>query len=280
MEKLNIFDEKKVKNNLKNFLNNNLELKIYSSLDSTNNKAKEYIEKIQNNKINSKKITVFAADIQEAGRGRRGHSWSSDDPASVSVSFLFKAECELDQIPQITAATALAIKETLKKFQMQGQLKWPNDILINNKKICGILSELVFDKELGAFVVIGCGINLNNYVFNSEIEKLATSYYLEKGKKIDKNLFLAELIPKMVYYIKGYLNDRRKNIINKWKDQLNLIGKKVDLNYKGKDYTVIIKDILDSGELLANFNNGAEKKLQSLNTSLDYQSLCRYNDID
>lgn len=271
MEQINLFDKKKIKANLEADLSSSFKLKIYSSVDSTNNKAKKFVQKYNDNKV------IFAADIQNTGRGRRGHSWFSDDPASLSVSFLYKVSGDLNQIPQITAAAALAVNKTLKKFKLEGNLKWPNDILIKNKKICGILSELIFNKEQEAFVVIGCGINLNNENFNHEINQLATSYYLETNKKIDKNSFLAELILQMDYYIQSYLSQNREKIIDEWKKELKLIGKKVDLTFKGQKYKVQIKDILESGELLVAFDNGKEKKMQSLYTSLDYQSLLKYN---
>ena len=280
MDKLNVFDNNKIRANLDNFLNGKFELKIYSSVDSTNSQAKEYIKKVENNIFQNKKAVIFAADIQQKGRGRKGHNWLSNDPAGIAVSFVFKAKGELTKIPQITAAAGLAVKETFEKFKLQTKLKWPNDILVNDKKICGILSELVFDQNREAFIVIGCGINLNNSNFNAEVQQIATSYYLEKNKKVDKNLFLSVLIKKMNYYIENYLNEQRKEIIDKWKKELDLIGKKIDLKHKNKDYTVLIKDILDSGELLVVFDNGEKRKLRSLNTSLDYNSLNSYNTID
>lgn len=280
MDKLNVFDNNKIRANLDNFLNDKFELKIYSSVDSTNSQAKEYIKKVENNILQNKKAVIFAADIQQKGRGRKGHNWLSNDPAGIAVSFVFKAKGELTKIPQITAAAGLAVNETFEKFKLQTKLKWPNDILVNDKKICGILSELVFDQNGEAFIVIGCGINLNNSNFNAEVQQIATSYYLEKNKKVDKNLFLSVLIKKMNYYIENYLNDQRKEIIDKWKKELDLIGKKIDLKHKNKDYTVLIKDILDSGELLVVFDSGKKRKLRSLNTSLDYNSLNSYNTID
>lgn len=279
MENFNLLNENKIKANLKRSLIENTVLKIFKSVDSTNNQAKNFIKSFdeKKNKINSEKIIIFAADRQFAGRGRKGHNWFSNDSASLAVSFLFKAENDLSQIPQITAAAGLAVEKSLKKFQLEGHLKWPNDILVKNKKISGILSELIFNKKKDAYIIIGCGINLNNSSFESKIEEIATSYYLEKKEKIDKNLFLAELIQNMYYYIKEYFGGSRKAIIEKWKKKLNLKGKKIDLVYKDTEYTVTIKNIIDSGELLAIFDNGKEKKLQSLNTSLDYQSLVKYN---
>lgn len=278
MENYNLFNQDKIENKLKQSLQTKVSLKLFESLDSTNNQAKKFVQQSQweKNDISKDRIIVFAADSQLGGRGRRGHSWFSSDPASIAVSFLFQAKNNIDQIPQITAAAALAVKDTLEIFDLKVRLKWPNDILVANKKICGILSELVFDSRKEAFVVIGCGINLNNTAFGSEIKKIATSYYLEKDKKVDKNLFLVELIEKMNFYLEKYLSGGRKMIIASWKKELNLIEKRVAFTFKNKEYTGVIKDVLDSGELLMAFDNGQLKKLQSVNTSLNYKSLQNY----
>lgn len=278
----NLLNQKKIKNSLKQSLQDKINLKIFSSIDSTNNQAKEFVRKkqLENDWVVNDNIIVFAADSQLAGRGRRGHSWLSSDPASLAVSFLFQAKNNIDQIPQITAAAALAVKDNFKFFDLTAKLKWPNDILVNDSKICGILSELVLDQNQQAFVVIGCGINLNNTTFSSELEKIATSYYLEKDKKIDKNIFLANLIEKMNSYIKKYLSGSRQMIIDKWKNELDLIDKKVDFIHKNKEYTGMIKEILDSGELLVILDNGQIRRVQSLNTSIDYQSLKKYNNCN
>lgn len=273
----NFFNQVLIENNLRQSLLRDISLKLFKSIDSTNNQAKEFVQRSLDQKNESKDLIIFAADSQLTGRGRRGHNWLSSDPASIAVSFLFQAKNNIDQIPQITAAAALAVKETFKIFDLETNLKWPNDILVDNKKICGILSELVFNAQKDTFVIIGCGINLNNTEFSSEIKKIATSYYLEKNKRIDKNIFLAKLIEQLNFYIKNYLIGSREMILASWKKELDLVGKKLDFEFKNKKYTGIIRDILDSGELLVAFEDGQNKKLQSVNTSLDYQSLDKYN---
>ncbi|MFN2341197.1 MAG: biotin--[acetyl-CoA-carboxylase] ligase [Halanaerobium sp.] len=279
MKNPNIFNHSKIKNKLKHSLQKKVFLVISDSVDSTNNQAKKFVrnEESESQNISNAKIIVFTADHQFAGRGRRGHSWLSNDPASIAVSFLLQTKNNIEQIPQITAAAALAVKDCFEFFALKTEIKWPNDILVSNKKICGILSELIFDAEKNAYVIIGCGINLNNTEFSSEIEEIATSYYKEKNKKVDKNIFLAKLIEQMNFYLENYLSGSREMIIKSWKKELNLIGKRIDFNFKDKDYSGIVKDILDSGELLMLFDNGQQKKLQSLNTSLNYHSLQKYN---
>ena len=270
-----------IKENLKGDLSEKFSFEIYKEVNSTNNKAKKFAKNncFKNKSSKDKDIIVFAADKQSAGRGRRGHSWLSNDPAGLFVSFLFKAQENLDKMPQITAAAALAVKDNFEYFDLETRIKWPNDILVDQKKICGILSELVFDKEKSeAYIIIGCGINLNNDLFNSSITEIATSYYLEKNRKINKNIFLAQLSKNINKYIKAYFSDDREKIIKCWKEILNLKGKKIDLKYKNKNYTVLIKKILDSGELFVEFENGEKKALQSINTSLNYSSIDKYND--
>lgn len=286
MNNLNKFDQDAVNLKIRSEIRKNIILKFYAKTDSTNKRAKEFIKNnLQKTENKQEKIFVFAADQQLSGRGRRGHNWDSGDSASIYVSFLFKAEGLLEKTPQLTAAAALAVNKTLNDFNLENTIKWPNDIMAADKKICGILSELVLLKQRDQvnkksalpFVVIGCGLNLNNSNFAAELTDRATSYYLEKGIKIDKNLFLAVLIENIYFYVKKYLSGARKDIMEKWKAKLNLKGKKVDLVFKNKSYTAIIKDILDSGEILVRLADGREKVMQSLNTSLAYQSLKKYN---
>ena len=285
IDRLNKLDKKIINKeiaDIDNYLDNKILLKLFAEVDSTNNRAKDFIQREHQNKVFSdqidlKDLIVFAADRPNCGRGRRGHSWFSNNSASLSVSFLFKSKVELNKIPQITAAAALAVQDSFNSFSLKSRIKWPNDIIIDDKKICGILSELVFSPQKEAFVIIGCGLNLNNESFEREIKDIATSYFLETNKKIDKNLFLAELIKNMNSYIESYFSSKKDNLIKRWKDELELIGKKIDLNYKNKEYTVIIKDITNQGELLISLENGEEKIIQSVNSSLDYESLKKYN---
>lgn len=276
MDTLNYFDSDKIKSSLKEPLRNKIKLKLFSKTDSTNDQAKKYLE---NMKVEDDPngICVFAADFQKNGRGRRGHSWFSGGPEGLAASFLFAAEDERAKIPLVTAAAAMAVYDTFAHFGLSASLKWPNDILVSQKKIAGILSELVIDNSKNAFVIIGCGINLNNSTFKKEINSSATSYYLERKEMIDKNLFLSVLIEKMYDYVNNYFDQKREEIILMWKKKLSLIGKKIDFTYKERSYTGEIKKILDDGDLLIDFNNGQIKKVSSLNTSLDYKSLKKYN---
>lgn len=259
-------------------LNNNKSIRIITidKIDSTNNEAKRFIKKnCRNNHKNFKnnrdgKLFVFAADIQTKGRGRRGSGWLSANKQSLSVSFLTSVNDKIDDLPPITGAAALAVKNTFKSFNLDTMIKWPNDIIVNNKKIAGILSELLLPQKNKAYLIIGCGINLNNRKFIENINKKATSYYKETGTEINKNIFLVELINNIGYYISNYFSGEKNKIIKKWKNDLNIISKNAVLIHKGINYDVFIKDILDNGEILAELEDGSIKKFQSYNTSFKY----------
>jgi BirA family biotin operon repressor/biotin-[acetyl-CoA-carboxylase] ligase len=261
-------------------LNKGKFIKIFTlnQIDSTNNEAKRYIKNIDKNNntemVNhlDDSLFVFAADIQTEGRGRRGNKWLSSNKQSLSVSFLTAVNDDMENLPPITAAAALALKNTFENFNLNTIIKWPNDILVNNKKIAGILSELVLSQKENPYLIIGCGMNLNNKNFVKKIDKKATSYYKETGVELDKNIFLVELIKNINYYIDEYFSGKRKKIIKKWKRNLNIISKHAVLIHKGTYYDVLIKDVLDNGEILAELKDGSLKKFQSYNTSFKYTS--------
>ncbi|SFL81442.1 biotin--[acetyl-CoA-carboxylase] ligase [Halanaerobium salsuginis] len=282
MNKENQFNVAEIKNYLKkqDYDLKQFKLNIFSEVDSTNDCAKEFIE----SKLNSfseaelqQSPFVFAAEKQLKGRGRRGHTWFSNNSAGLAVSFLYKVEIDLARLPQITAAAGLAVQELLKEISLPAQIKWPNDLIVNQRKISGILTELVFNDQQEAYVIIGCGVNLNNKNFNAEVSRTATSFYQEKNKAISKSIFLARLLIKMNLYIKKYFSHQRESLIKVWKKELNLTDKKVRINYKNDNYLVIIKKVLDNGDLWVRFKHGQEKILKTANTSLDYSSLVEFN---
>jgi BirA family biotin operon repressor/biotin-[acetyl-CoA-carboxylase] ligase len=259
-------------------LDNSKSIRIITidKIDSTNNEAKRYVKNIcKNNHRNLQnkkddKLFVFAADIQTKGRGRRGNDWFSANKQSLSVSFLTSVNDNIEDLPPITAAAALAVKNTFENFNLDTVIKWPNDIIVKSKKIAGILSELLLPQKNKAYLVIGCGLNLNNKRFIENINEKATSYYKEKGVEINKNIFLVELINNINYYINKYFSGEKKKIVEKWKNDMNIISKNAVLAHNGINYDVFIKDILDNGEIVAELEDGSIKKFQSYNTSFKY----------
>ena len=146
-------------------------------IDSTNNLAKEYA------KSNAPEGLVIVADSQTGGRGRMGKSWYSPPKTGVYLSILLKPPLKTDQLSLITLVAGVSAIETINEFSHQSaNLKWPNDILINGKKVCGLLCEMIPNKENPCFLVIGIGINANQVAgqFPEDLNKTATSLLCSK----------------------------------------------------------------------------------------------------
>ena len=152
----------------------------FDTLDSTNDYGKILSEK---QKVHG---TLIVADTQTAGKGRRGRAWQSPKGSSVSMSLCLEPKLPTERAAGLTLVMALSVASAIEEMTGEkAMIKWPNDIVLNGKKICGILTEM-FVREKDYVVIIGVGINVNILEFPPEIRNIATSLCLECGKKISR----------------------------------------------------------------------------------------------
>lgn len=172
------------------------EIVYFDEIDSTNIKAKELAEQGYPNG------TLVVADQQVSGRGRRGRSWESPSGTGIFMTLMLKPEINPNNASMLTLVAALAVAKAIKEVTgLDAQIKWPNDIVINGKKICGILTEMSAQFDYINHIVIGIGINVHNEVFSDEIAHMASSLLLEsQGKKFRR----AEIIEKVLEYFEEY----------------------------------------------------------------------------
>ena len=168
----------------------------FETIDSTNKKAKELATE------GAKHGTLITADAQHAGIGRRGRTWSSEKEAGIYMSMLLRPKIDTDKAAMLTLVAALAVERAIAEtLQCQPKIKWPNDIVLNKKKICGILTEMSLKGTEIDYVVIGIGINVNNKEFPEEIASTASSLSRELGKEIDREMLITEVWNRfMIYY--------------------------------------------------------------------------------
>lgn len=160
---------------------------IHDSIDSTNAQALRAIGEGQAAPF------LVLAERQTAGRGRRGRQWVSPFAENLYYSLVLRIEGGMRQLEGLSLVVGLAVLRTLQSFGVaDAGLKWPNDVLVNNQKIAGILLELVGDPADVCHVVLGIGINVNMQVA-SEVDQLWTSVRRETGVSIDRNLMVARL---------------------------------------------------------------------------------------
>ncbi len=127
--------------------------------------------------------TVVTAESQTEGRGRLGRSWHSEPGQGLYMSLVLRPTCVADEVPVLGLVAGLAVKDALQRSAgVQCDLRWPNDVLVRERKCCGILADLVTEPGQQPFVVVGIGINLNQAEFPAELAGTATSLRIETGR--------------------------------------------------------------------------------------------------
>ncbi len=172
----------------------------YDRLDSTNSRVKELAER------GEPEGTLVVAEEQTAGKGRRGRDWSSEPGVGIWMSLLLRPEMRPQEISCLTLVTALAVAEGIRwACGVSTQIKWPNDVILHGKKLCGILTEMSSERDYIHYVVVGIGINANTSVFPEDIGKKATSVRLETGEKVDRPAVIAAVWEAFTCYYRKYL---------------------------------------------------------------------------
>ncbi|MCW8276049.1 bifunctional biotin--[acetyl-CoA-carboxylase] ligase/biotin operon repressor BirA [Pseudomonas sp. PCH199] len=160
---------------------------VFDSIDSTNAEGLRAIERLQAAPF------LVLAERQTAGRGRRGRKWASPFAENIYYSLVLRVEGGMRQLEGLSLVVGLAVMHALRELGVPGVgLKWPNDVLVGQKKIAGILLELVGDPADVCHVVLGVGINVNMQM-TDEVDQQWTSMRLESGKMFDRNRLVAEL---------------------------------------------------------------------------------------
>lgn len=158
-------------------------------VDSTNEEAKRLAAK------GAVHGTVVAADMQSKGKGRRGRSWDSPKGDSIYMSILLRPKIEAVHASMLTLVTALSAAEAVEEIiQEPCHIKWPNDLVLHDRKICGILTEMSADMEGIRYVIIGIGINVNQETFPDQIASMATSLKMETGTQISRAALMASVL--------------------------------------------------------------------------------------
>lgn len=173
----------------------------YDEIDSTNNEAKRVAEN-----EDTKDGTLFITESQTTGRGRRGRNWASPKGSGIWMTLLLKPQIPPASASMLTIVSAIAMVEAINKALDEASenaqdavldkssvcgIKWPNDIVLNGKKICGILTEMSAEMDYIHFVVIGIGLNANTLEFDESIRDVASSILKETGIKINRSRLVA-----------------------------------------------------------------------------------------
>ena len=140
--------------------------------------------------------TLAVAEFQSAGKGRLGRKWTAPEGSSVMMSILLKPEFEPQYASMLTLVMGLSVAQAVCELGVEVSIKWPNDVVVSHKKICGILTEMGVQDGKIREVVIGVGLNVNLKEIQDELKDKATSLYLETGKTYDRNRLIGLVMEK------------------------------------------------------------------------------------
>ena len=172
------------------------EVLYFDTIDSTNTKAQELAEK------GYPSGTLVVADKQESGKGRRGRSWVSPSGTGIFMTLMIKPDINPNNASMLTLVAALAVAKAITSVTGEkAMIKWPNDIVVNGKKVCGILTEMNAQFDYINHIVVGIGINVHNESFPEEISQMASSLMIEAG---GKRFHRAQIIAETMSYFEQY----------------------------------------------------------------------------
>ncbi len=185
----------------------------YDVLPSTNDRARELAE------AGAPEGTTVMAGQQTAGRGRHGRSWYSPPGAGLYHSIILRPPLTPARAPLLGLLAAIALAETVSEdYHLAADIKWPNDVLIHEKKVAGILLELEAQADQVRFVILGIGVNLNHTDFPADLAQPATSLRLETGHIHDADLFRTRLFARLDGWYTTFLASGSRPILTRYAD--------------------------------------------------------------
>ncbi len=212
--------------------------------------------------------TIVVAEEQKKGRGRMGRDFICPN-GGLWFSIILRPEIKVMLATRITYLVAVAVAETINDLgSIKAEIKWPNDILIANKKVCGILTEMSAEIDLINYLVVGVGVNINfsANIFSGELEDKATTLLTELGYEINRVEFFQSLLKNIE---KLYLNlDDFETVLNRWKELNCTLGKTVTIKDNRREVTGKAVDINQDGALILKVA-GEKKEVYSGDLSLD-----------
>lgn len=230
-------------------------LYYFDETGSTNIDAKRYAE---DGAIHG---TVVVADMQTSGRGRRGRAWQSPSGSAIYMTIILKPDFLPDKASMLTLVMALSVAGAITETTgLEAGIKWPNDIVVNKKKVCGILTEMNVEHDYIQYVVIGVGINVNNAEsgeFNEEIRQTATSLKIEMGGAVNRAALIERIL---VHFERNYDTFVRtldmSGLMETYDEHLLNLNTEVKVLDPKGEYMGIARGINETGELLVEKEDG------------------------
>lgn len=234
--------------------NNKLGNDIYyfKTIDSTNNYGKKLALD------GALEGTIVLSDEQTGGRGRLGRAWVSPPGTSISMSIILRPTIYPNEAAKITEITAAAVANAISRVtKLKTGIKWPNDIIINSKKVCGILTEMSAEINSINYVIVGMGINVNINEFPDEINNVATSLKKELNMEISRKELVINIVNEFEKLYYDFINtgDLSKTV-EICKEKSVILGKMIKIINRNEIIIAKAIDIDENGELIIKKDDG------------------------
>jgi BirA family transcriptional regulator, biotin operon repressor / biotin---[acetyl-CoA-carboxylase] ligase len=226
-------------------------LYVSDSIDSTNALAKTLAAK------GAAEGAVVIADYQTAGRGRLGRSWQAEAGSNLLFSLILRPAISKDKIGLLPFYSSVGVALPVETITGKNcECKWPNDILLNKKKCCGMLLESSFKKDKPEYVVIGIGLNVNQKSFHGELEDKATSLSKECGTEFERSALFCRIMASMELLYKAVSKGDFTNVLKEWKARATIMGTRITLTQGDTPIEGIAAALSDDGGLVVETKSG------------------------
>ena len=220
--------------------------------------------------------SVVVADSQTSGRGRMGRIWVSPSGVNLYFSLILRPGVPSIRVPQLTVLVAAAIHQALVSVasDLAPLIKWPNDILLNGKKVCGVLCEMQSEPDLTHFVVVGIGLNINQTLMPSELQDVATSLFLETGCLFARPELLASVLNHFEPLYDAWILQEDLGFILPYLEKYSLLqSKQVTIDQLKRTLSGTVKGIARGGELVIEGSDGQTHLISSGEAHLRKETL-------
>lgn len=230
---------------------------FHETIDSTNNEASRLAEN------GAAHGTLVVAEEQDRGKGRRGRAWVTPPKSAIAMSLIVRPELLPERASMMTLVMGLAVAYGCRDCcGVETAIKWPNDIVVDGKKICGILTEMSSEIDYIKYLVIGTGINTNIESFPPELEQTATSLYRIIGHRPDRAALIAACMKRFEEFYEKFLQTQDVSLIrDDYHALLAGIGGRVRVLEPGHEYEGVSEGIDTMGELLVRRDDGTLEKV-------------------
>ncbi|MCI9277266.1 MAG: biotin--[acetyl-CoA-carboxylase] ligase [Lachnospiraceae bacterium] len=225
----------------------------YDELASTNLQAKLDAEN------GAGEGTLIVADMQTAGRGRKGKGWSSPAGTNVYFTLILKPDYDVEQASMVTLVMGMAVAEGIRATcGVDARIKWPNDIVAGGRKLCGMLAEMSVEREFIHYVVVGVGINVKEQVFPEEIADTATSLWQECGRKVSRGQLIVNVMKAFEARYKVFCGSRSlSGLVEEYNGMLVNKNREVRVLDPKGEFRGVSRGINEKGELLVELEDGS-----------------------